>query len=326
VPECVRWRATSNCSADGDRVPDKDRSCFEFVPDGESGFCECPGGAVTARSACEHEPLTCQRECRALRERRRRERDREKRHAGLATKAAPLMAERKRLFVIGAFGSTAGSTLDGFGLICSDGSRTALAGRPPQAEAHAWEFVCPGWSLCRDEDTTWDEVTKQPLCAAWAASGECAKNREYMRMKCARSCNACPDEGNDTALDADTRPPRMGVQALDVRGGLFVDAVRLRCAPEGAAGAGASFERASGRSEDELDGPKPGGLQGGREQDDGRAEVSEWHGGSGGDVCPLACDDGASWRVGGLVEGVVAAGGDKIDRIELTKCSMDLAL
>lgn len=329
--ECVRWRATANCTADGERVPEKDRECFDFVRDGDAGYCECPGGVLTAQSACEHEPFTCQRACRTLRERRRREREREKRAVGLDATKKPSKA-RGALHAIGAFGSTSkaaregGAVLQGFGLICSDGSRTALVGQRPEDQQQAWEFVCPGWTLCRDEDKSWDEVTHQPLCEAWAKRGECAKNAEFMRARCARSCNACLETAHAAVADGATPAAgRMGLAALDVRGGLFVDAVRFHCAPED--GAGAYDARLP--TDAPLPGAEDSGGTGGVQTDDDTA-TSEWFGGSGGTECPLTClgdpASGSTWRVGGLVEAIVVAGGDKVDRLELTKCSKDLAL
>ena len=53
--------------------------------------------------------------------------------------------------------------------------------------------------------------------------------------------------------------------------------------------------------------------------------VSEWIGGSGGYECPLSCaEGGGGYRSGGLVEGLVANGGGRVDRIEMHRCTGDL--
>jgi len=109
----------------------QDLGCFDFVPHDSSGACECAGGHMTAATDCEHEGFTCQKECRLLRQRRRRQKAAGQRAAGL-TPTKALEAGYGKLFAIGAFGAkdTRGSLLDGFGLLCSDGSRTAIAGEP----------------------------------------------------------------------------------------------------------------------------------------------------------------------------------------------------
>ena len=168
--ECIMWRATANCSSEGERQPSKvraphtcththalpractseplprrrwshsyhtdhrrrpawqDLGCFDFVPHDSSGVCECAGGHMTAATDCEHEGFTCQKECRLLRQRRRQQKAAGQRAAGL-TPTKALDAGYAKLFAVGAFGAK-GSVLDGFGLICSDGSRTAIAGAP----------------------------------------------------------------------------------------------------------------------------------------------------------------------------------------------------
>ena len=86
---------------------------------------------MTAATDCEHEGFTCQKECRLLRQRRRRQKAAGQRAAGL-TPSKALDAGYDKLFAVGAFGAkdNKGSVLDGFGLLCSDGSRTAIAGAP----------------------------------------------------------------------------------------------------------------------------------------------------------------------------------------------------
>ena len=59
----------------------------------------------------------------------------------------------------------------------------------------------------------------------------------------------------------------------------------------------------------------------------GATHVSDWWGGDRGDECALACDsrnitDG--WRNGGLVQSVLVSSGQRVDRLELARCSEDL--
>ncbi|KAL3932935.1 MAG: hypothetical protein SGPRY_000499, partial [Prymnesium sp.] len=213
--ECVIWRSTFNCSGiDGDRNPQMDKGCYEFIPDGESGFCECAGGKEAAHTDCRHEPFTCEQECRKSRESRRRRKNAERRARGEPTLPRP--GPLPKLYAIGAYGQ-AGSgrfgVLDGIGLFCSDGSRTSMAGSTPSS-SKSWEFVCPGWQICRDQDD---------LCRDWAKRGECLRNPQYMRSACMQSCNTCPE----------IKVPEnaQGLVGLDVRAGKFVDAIRLQCSP-----------------------------------------------------------------------------------------------
>ena len=95
---------------------------------------------------------------------------------------------------------------------------------------------------------------------------------------------------------------------LDVRGGLFVDALRLHCAP----GEAADGDAAAAAAAAAADAAPP-------------ERISPWFGGEGGDECPLTCEAGVgSYRSGGLVEGLVASGGERIDRLEMHKCTGDL--
>ena len=303
--ECVMWRATANCSSDGERTPDADRGCFEFVPHDASGWCECAGGHTTEPTECEHEAFTCQRECRLLRQRRKRRKQVEK--------GGAILLPSPPAFAIGAYG-TASHLLDGFGLICSDGSRTAVAGTPPatghqaknftpgRATRGAWEFVCPGWEVCRDAE---------PYCADWAAKGECNANPGYMRVVCARSCSSCPEmaEGSHALV------------GMDVRGGRMVDAVRLRCGA-------VDYDDLSERDDDGALGVSGGGDDGVDDGEQGGASlVSEWFGGSGGGECAVLCSSeniSDGWRTGGLIQGIVAGAGERIDRLELSRCTLDL--
>ena len=351
--ECVQWQATANCSSDGERQPSDDLSCFEFVPPNVAGYCQCAGGVRVGHSTCEHEPFTCQAACRAARESRRRLKWRKRREEGLATDGLPTVPPK--LYAVGAYGSSSGGLVNGIGLICSDGSRTALAGSQPDAPEHAWEFVCPGWPICRDSHSEWDTVTKRPLCAAWAAQGECTRNEAYMREECARSCNACTD------LVPPAPSAALGLSTLDVRGGILVDAVRFHCGSAAAAEAAAeATAEAAVAGEGALDGAtEQVEANGGgpttpaseeEEEDWGlesllQEDSSVWFGGKGGDECSLHCGGGGkreadgsgqgdgsmvermpSYRVGGVIETLTVSSGQRVDRLELTKCTKDLEI
>lgn len=64
---CVAWRQTGDCSADGGREPDQDKSCDEAIDSGMSGFCECGGGRTVRKPGCEAGQLSdafrCRDEC-----------------------------------------------------------------------------------------------------------------------------------------------------------------------------------------------------------------------------------------------------------------------
>eukprot|EP00928_Gymnodinium_smaydae_P028087 TRINITY_DN21518_c0_g1_i1.p1 TRINITY_DN21518_c0_g1~~TRINITY_DN21518_c0_g1_i1.p1 ORF type:complete len:485 (-),score=115.63 TRINITY_DN21518_c0_g1_i1:406-1860(-) len=65
--QCVRWRQTGGCSADGPREPHGDKPCGEQVESGNSGYCECGGGHRARLSKCDHRPFSCETECLQLR-------------------------------------------------------------------------------------------------------------------------------------------------------------------------------------------------------------------------------------------------------------------
>lgn len=139
--------------------------------------------------------------------------------------------------------------------------------------------------VCRDDNET---------CAEWAGRGECAANPGYMLEKCKQSCAACPkQEQSDDAL---------GVVAIGVRGGKIIDSIRFHC--------GNALGAVSSNSSNESD-----------------PSVSSWFGGDGGDECMLDCDGtnhSGGWRMGGLLHGLVASSGQRVDRIEMAKCSEDV--
>ena len=157
--------------------------------------------------------------------------------------------------------------------------------------------MCPGWEVCRD---------LEPYCTVWAERGECKKNAGYMSVICPRACRTCPEIAEIAAGPAAAHAPHALV-GLDVRGGRMVDAVRLHCGPvEDAGDRNARDEEAHVQAE---------------------SLVSEWFGGPGGHECALTCDsrnltDG--WRTGGVVQSVMVSSGQRVDRLELTRCSKDL--
>lgn len=51
---CIGWRQTGGCSADGEREPQKDKSCDEVINSRMSGFCECGDGRVVRKPGCSH--------------------------------------------------------------------------------------------------------------------------------------------------------------------------------------------------------------------------------------------------------------------------------
>jgi len=283
--ECIKWRGTNRtqCDPDGDLDPARDRDCFEFVPSHEPGYCECAGGGIVERSTCDHAPFTCQQACKRNREARRRAREAEHRVAG---ESVPYHTPAPKLFAIGAFGHST-SMVNSIGLICSDGSRTAIAGTAKEHMSR-WEFVCPGWTSCKDEND---------LCATWAKQGECSNNAEWMVPNCAWSCKKCPSTArlSDDAL---------GVVTVDVRGGMYVDAVRFRCG------------NALGEVQ-ELD------------MNGTNVALSPWQGGHGGDECALDCDGTnhtEAWRQGGIVRELRVSAGNHVDSVELARCSEDIEM
>jgi len=351
--ECLIWRSTFNCSGiDGDRNPDKDKDCYQFVPDGESGYCECAGGREAGHSDCQHEPFTCQQACRQMRESRRRRRNVERRQNGEPVPPPP--PPQPKLYAIGAFGKAGnghGGLLDSVGLYCSDGSWTSTAGSPPTAK-QGYEFLCPGWEVCKDDNET---------CVDWAKRGECAKNPDYMKLFCKQSCNNCPE----------LQVPEVasGLVGVDVRAGKLVDSIRFHCAPPGyerpheeevaatKAARKAAAGGAAGEDDDDDDGgvfvvtadgatnvedaafDTPEDTQGsGGGSDDKTKErrppvkrdnvtTSAWFGGDGGDECALGClseNHTEGWRIGGFISSLSIAAGMRVDRVELTKCSRDV--
>lgn len=283
-------------------MPSKDLGCFDFVPHDSSGACECAGGHMAAATDCEHEGFTCQKECRLLRQRRRRQKAAGQRAAGL-TPTSAVDAGHEKLFAVGAFGAkdARGGLLDGFGLLCSDGSRTAIAGSANKTAASGWEFVCPGWEVCRDVE---------PHCTEWAERGECKHNPGYMHVICPRACRTCPEVAQVAAGAAHA------LVGLDVRGGNMVDAVRLHCGPVA--------DAMEAVMEDAGDGDARNGEAHVQAES---SLVSEWFGGTGGHECALTCDshnltDG--WRTGGVVQSITVSSGQRVDRLELARCSKDL--
>ena len=146
--------------------------------------------------------------------------------------------------------------------------------------------------MCRDQESH---------CTAWAERGECKINPGYMSVVCARACRTCPEMAEMAAA----APASHALVGLDVRGGRMVDAVRLHCGPVEDAG-GALGEEAEVEAE---------------------SLVSEWFGGQGGHECALTCDSRnltEGWRTGGIVQSVMVSSGQRVDRLELARCSKDL--
>lgn len=54
---------------------------------------------------------------------------------------------------------------------------------------HVTRFYPPGDTAPDDPDACADASEH---CAAWAAAGECAKNKAYMLASCKAACGACP--------------------------------------------------------------------------------------------------------------------------------------
>ena len=63
LEECVSWRQTGGCSANGPREPTKDLGCAESVPNDASGYCECFDGRIANPSGCGHVGFTCDQAC-----------------------------------------------------------------------------------------------------------------------------------------------------------------------------------------------------------------------------------------------------------------------
>jgi len=62
---CISWRQTGNCDPNGPRELKNDRPCNILISSEASGYCECNGGD-TAHSTCQHDPFTCDVECKKL--------------------------------------------------------------------------------------------------------------------------------------------------------------------------------------------------------------------------------------------------------------------
>ena len=155
--------------------------------------------------------------------------------------------------------------------------------------------------MCRDVE---------PHCTEWAERGECKHNPGYMHVICPRACRTCPEVAQVAAGAAHA------LVGLDVRGGNMVDAVRLHCGPVADA------------MEDVMEDAADGDTRNGEAHVQAESSlVSEWFGGTGGHECALTCDshnltDG--WRTGGVVQSVTVSSGQRVDRLELARCSKDL--
>ena len=63
LEQCVSWRQTAGCSADGKRQPSRDLNCTTPVSPAFSGYCECFDGRRAQKSGCGHIPFTCAQAC-----------------------------------------------------------------------------------------------------------------------------------------------------------------------------------------------------------------------------------------------------------------------
>jgi len=67
--QCIMWRQTGGCSADGERDPQRDQPCDALISARSSGFCECGDGRTIRKPGCAHgdfaEDFRCADECAA---------------------------------------------------------------------------------------------------------------------------------------------------------------------------------------------------------------------------------------------------------------------
>ena len=51
---CIKWRATRDCKADGNRDPSNDKTCDHQIEDSDQGgYCECENGKKVMKKGCE---------------------------------------------------------------------------------------------------------------------------------------------------------------------------------------------------------------------------------------------------------------------------------
>ena len=50
---CVAWRQTGGCNPDGPNEPQFDKTCFQHVADGSSGYCECSNERKSMKKGCQ---------------------------------------------------------------------------------------------------------------------------------------------------------------------------------------------------------------------------------------------------------------------------------
>ena len=48
----MSWRQTTDCRADGPRVPERDQECNVLIQDDWAGYCECRDGQIGATKDC----------------------------------------------------------------------------------------------------------------------------------------------------------------------------------------------------------------------------------------------------------------------------------
>ena len=64
--DCVKWRQTGGCDAQGSREPSNDKSCSAKILDGWSGYCDCGDGRKIMEKGCHrHRYSNCNDACKA---------------------------------------------------------------------------------------------------------------------------------------------------------------------------------------------------------------------------------------------------------------------
>ena len=68
--DCVKWRQSSSCEANGVRDRNGDLPCDSSIAADKAGYCECSGRELVKRVKCGHKPFTCKQACDAGKSRR----------------------------------------------------------------------------------------------------------------------------------------------------------------------------------------------------------------------------------------------------------------
>jgi len=287
--DCLRWRTTGGCDPDGPIEEEKDLGCLEFVPSDRSGFCECTDGGRASPSGCGHPPLICAESCAAASTNATRGAVEER--GGEHPDEACDETGSTAAVIVGIYGShrTAGR-LESFGVVCSDGTRSALVpgGGASGGPGSPFVWVCPGWEPVQCVDL-------EPHCVGWASAGECDANAGYMHVQCPLSCAHCP-----AVPPAELLPPlTAAATSLAVRAGVYVDAIQLRC---GGGGPQHPTEPETSPA------PSPSSRE-----EMGQEETSPWFGLRGGAECPVACEDSQP------LAGLTVHAGSRIDSVRVSQ-------